>query len=136
MYSYEEILSVANRKSSVKVLVKVGGLNIFANKISPQRKIIIKNQSEYDKKINKSNKADANIIKNKSNLYSAIRSYIDGKHEFYTKLKELSNVNIDPSTISDRLLSSIDISNSSSVLARSNNSVTSFIILSDSFFIL
>ena len=68
----------------------------FSEKI---RKIIIKNQSEYDKKINKSNKADANIIKNKSNLYSAIRSYIDGKHEFYTKLKELSNVNIEVETI-------------------------------------
>ena len=68
----------------------------FSEKI---RKTIIKNQSEYDKKINKFNKADANTIKNRNNLYSAIRSYIDGKHEFYAKLKELSNVNIEVETI-------------------------------------
>lgn len=68
----------------------------FSEKI---RKTIIKNQSEYDKKINKFNKADANTIKNRNNLCSAIRSYIDGKHEFYAKLKELSNVNIEVETI-------------------------------------
>lgn len=89
-----------------------GNINIFDSAISEiellrdkykfsekVRKIIQKNQSEYDKKINKSNKSDADVIKHRNNLYNAAKSYIDGREQFNLKLKELSNVNIEVETI-------------------------------------
>lgn len=68
----------------------------FADKI---RKIIIKNQSEYSKKINKSNKANSEVLKHRTNLMNSINNYIDGRKTFSEKLKELSNINLEVETV-------------------------------------
>lgn len=68
----------------------------FADKI---RKTIVKNQNEYSKKINKSNNSNANVIKHRSNLISAINNYIDGRNMFNEKIEELANINLEVETI-------------------------------------
>lgn len=68
----------------------------FADKI---RKIIVKNQSEYSKKINKSNKANSEVIKHRTNLINAVNNYIDGRKNFSKTLEELSNINLEVETI-------------------------------------
>lgn len=68
----------------------------FADKI---RKIILKNQSEYSKKINKSNKANSEVLKHRSNLINSINNYIDGRKIFSDKLEELSNINLEVETV-------------------------------------
>lgn len=68
----------------------------FADKI---RKIIIKNQSEYSKKINKSNKANSEVLKHRTNLMNSINNYIDGRKTFSEKIKELSNINLEVETV-------------------------------------
>lgn len=68
----------------------------FADKI---KKIIIKNQSEYSKKINKSNKANSEVLKHRTNLMNSINNYIDGRKTFSEKIKELSNINLEVETV-------------------------------------
>ncbi len=68
----------------------------FADKI---RKIIVKNQTEYSKKINKSNKANSEVIKHRKNLINAVNNYVDGRKNFSKTLEELSNINLEVETI-------------------------------------
>lgn len=68
----------------------------FADKI---RKIIVKNQNEYSKKINKSNKTNNEVIKHRKNLINAVNNYVDGRKNFSKTLEELSNINLEVETI-------------------------------------
>lgn len=88
-----------NLDSFDKAIKEIGFLRDkykFADKI---RKIIVKNQTEYSKKINKSNKANSEVIKHRKNLVNAVNNYVDGRKNFSKTLEELSNINLEVETI-------------------------------------
>ena len=63
------------------------------------RKIIQKNQDEYDKKINKANTANNKILTSRKKLTNAIKNYIVGKEGFKENIEKLSNINLEVETI-------------------------------------
>ena len=63
------------------------------------RKIIQKNQDEYDKKINKANTANNKILTSRKKLTTAIKNYIVGKEGFKENIENLSNINLEVETI-------------------------------------
>ena len=63
------------------------------------RSIIQENQEEYEEKIEKNNKSNRKVVRDRTKLFSAIKSYIIGKDKFKENIQKLSNINLEVKTI-------------------------------------
>lgn len=63
------------------------------------RNIIQENQEEYEEKIDSTNKSNRKVVKDRTKLFNAIKSYIIGKDKFKENIQKLSNINLEVKTI-------------------------------------